>query len=199
MLPSIEPLLDDVMRRLGYNAKKTIADEDTIRLVYDLITQAVNLTKPVGNTLDLNLYEIIENKIHLEKGITLVSGKLAGVLSNCRKITLIAGTIGQRLPERIKEELKNERLLESVILDASASEAVEAFINYIQRVLEQENHIQGFKPSMRYSPGFGDLKIEVQKLILPLLEADKIGITYNPENFILQPEKSITAIIGWYK
>jgi cobalamin-dependent methionine synthase I len=50
---------------------------------------------------------------------------------------------------------------------------------------------------MRDSPGYGDLGTDIQPDILRLLDAGKIGIACQPESFILIPEKSITAIIGW--
>jgi hypothetical protein len=168
-LPSILPDLKDVLGRLGYNAKKTAADEQTIRLVEDLTREAGSLAAPAGNTLDLNIKEIKSNKILLENGPSLESEKLSTILAGCRKVTLIACTIGRKLPEKIATDLKDDRITESVIMDAAASEAVEAFVNYIQQVLEREYRILGFQPVMRYSPGYGDLKLSTQKLILPLV------------------------------
>ena len=49
---------------------------------------------------------------------------------------------------------------------------------------------------MRFSPGYGDLPIEVQKDFLPLLDAERrLGITLS-ESCLMAPSKSVTAIIG---
>ena len=53
---------------------------------------------------------------------------------------------------------------------------------------------QKLKP--RYSPGYGDLSLSVQKDVLNILNADKIlGIKLG-ENLLMIPKKSITAIQG---
>ena len=50
--------------------------------------------------------------------------------------------------------------------------------------------------SFRYSPGYGDLGIDIQKEILRILNAPrKIGLTASKYNILL-PTKSVTAIIG---
>ena len=48
----------------------------------------------------------------------------------------------------------------------------------------------------RFSPGYGDYPIELQKSFLHILDAPrKIGLTAN-DSFLLTPVKSVTAIIG---
>ena len=49
---------------------------------------------------------------------------------------------------------------------------------------------------MRYSPGYGDWDLPVQREVLELVEAKSIGLSLT-ETFILQPRKSVTAVIGW--
>ena len=50
--------------------------------------------------------------------------------------------------------------------------------------------------TFRYSPGYGDLPLDIQKNFLNVLDAQKkIGLTTS-ENFLLFPRKSVTAIIG---
>lgn len=48
---------------------------------------------------------------------------------------------------------------------------------------------------MRYSPGYGDLDLEIQPKLLKLLDGEQIGITTNSSHLLL-PQKSITALIG---
>lgn len=50
--------------------------------------------------------------------------------------------------------------------------------------------------TFRYSPGYGDLPLDVQSSFLRALDAQKkIGLTVS-ENNLLFPRKSVTAIIG---
>jgi len=48
----------------------------------------------------------------------------------------------------------------------------------------------------RYSPGYGDLPLDVQKAFFAVLDCPrKIGLTLN-ESMLMSPSKSVTAIIG---
>ena len=48
----------------------------------------------------------------------------------------------------------------------------------------------------RFSPGYGDLSLDLQTDLIRITEAQKhIGITLS-ENLIMIPTKSVTAIIG---
>ncbi len=50
--------------------------------------------------------------------------------------------------------------------------------------------------SKRFSPGYGDLSLEIQKNLLAYLDAHRrIGIELT-ENYLMIPQKSVTAILG---
>ena len=50
--------------------------------------------------------------------------------------------------------------------------------------------------TFRYSPGYGDLPLDIQRSFLSVLDTQKkIGLTAS-ENNLLFPRKSVTAIIG---
>ncbi len=50
--------------------------------------------------------------------------------------------------------------------------------------------------TMRYSPGYGDVDLHYQKVIIDVLNAYKrIGLTTNDSHLMI-PRKSITAFIG---
>jgi 5-methyltetrahydrofolate--homocysteine methyltransferase len=196
-LPTILPSFNTVLGRLGYNIKKSILDEKTELMIKKEIESASLFIKPAGHSLDCRILNQTEDTITLESNISFHSQKLSKILENAKKVTLLISTIGKLLPDEAARLMKNEEITKAVILDAIGSEAVETFADYMTGVLMQENTVYGLKPSMRYSPGYGDLNMEIHKEILPLLEADKIGISCHKESYILIPEKSISAIIGW--
>ena len=48
----------------------------------------------------------------------------------------------------------------------------------------------------RFSPGYGDLPLEMQRDIFRVLDCSrKIGLTLN-ESLLMSPSKSVTAIVG---
>ena len=65
-----------------------------------------------------------------------------------------------------------------------------------ERRLSEEVRLAGKYLTNRYSPGYGDLPLEVQKPLLEYLNAGRaIGLTLTATNLMV-PRKSVTAILG---
>jgi cobalamin-dependent methionine synthase I len=47
----------------------------------------------------------------------------------------------------------------------------------------------------RFSPGYSDMSLEMQKKIFKLLKPENIGINLSPSCLMI-PEKSVTAFVG---
>jgi hypothetical protein len=196
-LPYILPEIDTVIRRLNYNPKKSIFDKDIELFVKKELSGLISVISPVAKVSDLKIDNITSSNITFENGFEIESVKLAMVLKNSKKATFMALTIGEKLTLAVEEALKKEEYTKAVIIDAIGSEAVEKFADYIQDVIARENRLFSLKPTMRFSPGYGDFSLSYQKEILLLLEAEEIGISLHPESLVLIPEKSITAVVGW--
>jgi cobalamin-dependent methionine synthase I len=66
----------------------------------------------------------------------------------------------------------------------------------VDAIVQTEIQRAGYERTMRYSPGYGDWDLTVQAELLRLVGADVIGVSCT-ETSILQPRKSVTAVIGW--
>jgi len=122
--------------------------------------------------------------------IEVFSKDLYKNLSGCNRAYIIAVTLGMEL-DRLISSLKIVSPAKSFIADAVASAFAEAAADYVSEILSRNEKL---KP--RYSPGYGDLSLNVQKDVLNILNADKIlGIKLG-ENLLMTPKKSITAIQG---
>ncbi len=199
ILPVIIPSFKTVLGRLGYNKKRTELSDSSLQIISQCLEYSGNFIHPVGNTIDDVITEKSGDLVRIDYGIEFQSKKLAEILINSRFLTMMTCTIGNNLKEEINRLEAGGDLTRAVVLDAIASEAIESFADYITEVLKREKGIQGFKAAMRFSPGYGDLKTEIHAEMLPILDSESIGISYNKDNFILYPEKSISAIIGWEK
>ena len=72
--------------------------------------------------------------------------------------------------------------------------AVEQMCDQIE--LELQGHFPGCSFPFRYSPGYGDLPLELQNPLLDLLDAPRrVGLCASASH-ILTPRKSVTAILG---
>ena len=78
------------------------------------------------------------------------------------------------------------------MLQAIGAERIESLCN----VFENELIRQGHELGTRFSPGYGDLPLELQKDIFAALDCPKqIGVSLN-DSMLMSPSKSVSAIIG---
>jgi len=132
------------------------------------------------------------------KGTTLnLKGKsIKKHLSNSEEIYLMAATLGAQVDKKISYYEKVS-VTKSMIFDACATTAIEAGCDQVEAEIKEKVLAAGNEDiTFRYSPGYGDLGIDIQKEILRILKAPKkIGLTASKYNMLL-PTKSVTAIIG---
>ncbi len=120
------------------------------------------------------------------------SEKLSKNLSGCGQVILFSATVGTALDRLIA---KHTRLSPSraVMLQALGSERVESLCDMFCMNFEIENNTV-LKP--RFSPGYGDLSLNVQKDIFSVLNCQKnIGVYLN-DSLLMSPSKSVTAFAG---
>lgn len=124
--------------------------------------------------------------------------KLAGEsirehLENCGKCALMAVTLGSGV-DRVLRELESSAMEKAFVADALASAAVEQVCDLAEK--EIKARLSGAHFTWRFSPGYGDLPLAIQRDFLDVLNAQKrIGLTVT-DSLILIPRKSVTAIIG---
>ena len=86
----------------------------------------------------------------------------------------------------------------ALILDSMASTAIEQVCDTAEKEIREKISKDNFM-TWRFSPGYGDLPITIQREFVRVTDAEKrIGLTVN-EGGILLPRKSVTAIIGLSK
>jgi len=109
---------------------------------------------------------------------------------------LMGATAGVAVMDAIQEKTRQDDLAAAVVYDATASEMVDAALDWIMDYVNQQVRREGKKLlPRRFSAGYADFKLENQKMIYEKLQMDKIGVNIN-SGFILLPEKSVTAISG---
>ena len=120
----------------------------------------------------------------------IASKNLCDVLRGCKNALILAITTGIGV-DRLLNRLSVTSAAKHFITDAVASAAAESFCDYMDDMLR----IDVDKPH-RFSPGYGDLPLEIQPDLLGVLNASKnAGITIN-NSLLMTPVKSITAIMG---
>ena len=118
------------------------------------------------------------------------SKSLAGNLKNCQTAFAFAATTGAAVQRLIARNALVSPV-KGMVTDAIGSAAIEAFCDYVNRKVGDVDYLRP-----RFSPGYGDLPLDCQQILLDSLEAKKhIGLALT-ESKMLTPVKSVTAIIG---
>lgn len=181
----------EIYRYLGYKTGMPI--EDTVSVMVDEILQ---------NVLTGSRPKVCYKRFFVELGeetdfgfMRVKSKALATNLAGCSEAVIFAATIGIYTDRQIQKEtiLSPSRACVYQAVGATVIEAVcDEFNEWIRR--NEENKGNSLKP--RYSPGYGDVSLEIQKDIFRELDCAKwIGVTLT-DSLLMIPEKSVTAIIG---
>lgn len=119
-------------------------------------------------------------------------------LDGCSAFVMFAATVGAGMDRLIKRyELADPAL--GAMLHALGAERVESLCNAFNADVKETALSLGYKCHPRYSPGYGDLDIKVQKEFLNALDASRrLGITLS-ETYLCSPSKTVTAVIGLEK
>ena len=121
---------------------------------------------------------------------------LAKHLEGCNRIAVMAVTLGSEVDHLISET-QEHRIALGVVIDSGASIMAELATNMAEEQIR--NEIAEKEPIFmtgRFSPGYGDSPLEMQAEVLDLLHADeRLGITLS-KGYMMNPSKSITAIMG---
>ena len=184
-----------VFTRAGYPASADIPEDDAA-LLQRLMPQMRALLAPAIALGEIVAHASALDKVILDNTMEINSVSLARTMRGATQITLYAATIGNEI-ERMATQCSNDRKhREALLWDSFGSEAAEALARHVSLVVRQRASTAGHKTTMRYSPGYGDLALEFNAIILDLLDAREIGIATNEAGLLL-PRKSTTGLIGW--
>lgn len=126
----------------------------------------------------------------------LSSCNLARHLDGVEKVVLLAVTVGETVENFSRQLFAEGRYSEALLAEGAASAAVEQAADQACAYLERQYRREGLTLTSRYSPGYGDWKLDEQPNVLRLAKGESIGITLT-KSLMLTPKKSITAIAGW--
>lgn len=131
-----------------------------------------------------------------DNALSIESCYVSKGLAQCKRATIMALTIGPTLPIFAAQSAAEGRLYEASVADYLGSHAVELFADAFCVYLQQQAIPKGLYATLRYSPGYGDWALPAQKDIFAFLQHCQNQIQLN-ELYLMEPVKSITAIIGW--
>ena len=143
-------------------------------------------------------YKYFETKVgeQVDFGFMSVESKeSASNLEGCTETVIFGATIGIYTDRQIqKEQILSP--VRALIYQAVGAAVVEAVCDDFNEWIRQKEKEKGRDICPRFSPGYGDVSLSIQKSIFQELSLAKLaGITLT-DSLLMIPEKSVTAIIG---
>ena len=117
------------------------------------------------------------------------------LLQSCHHAIFMAATLGAAVDLETKR-LAIKDMGELLVFDAACNAAIEVLADEFQE--ERRVYYQARKQylSDRFSCGYGDLSIQIQKAFCDALDTKRTIGLYVNDSYLLMPMKSITALIG---
>lgn len=126
-------------------------------------------------------------------GVVLTGRSARIMLAQCDQAVLLACTLGAGFDTMLRVEQARD-MGRAVILDACGSAWVEAGCDAAEQELREK--LPGIYLTDRFSPGYGDLPLELQPSICSALDGTRrIGV-HVTQSLLINPTKSVTAVIG---
>ena len=187
----------EIYRYLGYRGQ--IPDETVCYMIEEVLQELLQVVKPK------NLYQIYECKVQdseirlwnevQDGAVVFYSKKLADNLAQCDKAILLAATLGIE-SDKLLQRYEIINMAKASVVQACGAACMEAYCNLVQEQIREQYLKEGFYLRPRFSPGYGDLPLETQKLIFDCLQCTKrLGVTLT-DSLLMYPTKSVTAFIG---
>lgn len=184
-----EPDLREILRYAGDRG----AGSELLPSVHQLLSELPGILTPKVCYTEYPLKITGEN---VDLGFACVSSRLLAThLSGCSSVIAFAATVGARLDRKIMR-LGVESPVKQLVMQAIGTERVECLCDTFCLDMKNEYSQKGKKLTSRFSPGYSDLPLSLQKDMLGALNSSKtVGVTLN-ESLLMSPSKSVSAVIG---
>lgn len=186
----------EILFRLKYNIHKTGLDDETRRRIMSVINRGFLACRPRGAWTVLDISGLDDDTVSFENGVVISSRSLVEFLSGCISAVFMGVTVGAEITDMAVGAIRSGDASSALIYDAVGSETAEASIEWLNGYITREIRRSGMNPEPgRFSPGYGDLLLDNQKLFFELLQLGNFGVTLTDRYYFI-PEKTVTAVTG---
>ena len=185
----------EIFLRLGGNCFKTGLDESARLQLMQSSRYAFSLCQAQGRFAVLPLNGCRDDGVDIPDGFLQLGKDFSCQCSNAAYLWCGAVTIGEMLTAWRDNALS---VAAGAIADAVGSECADGAMDALCAIARNELCRQGLVLSgRRYSPGYGDMPLALQKFFYDKLNMAQMGVHLTDNHFLL-PEKSVTAFAFIY-
>lgn len=174
-------------------AKCDVADTETLNLLHSCIEEARGILTYKVCFSELPVC-VTDNRCDFGF-FSVRSENLSKNLRGCDSVILFCATTGLSI-DRLISKYSKLSPARALLLQAFGTERIEALCDAF---CTETASSKGMKARPRFSPGYGDIPLEIQKNILSFLETHSNIAVYLNESMLMTPSKSVTAFMGIYK
>ena len=182
----------DVREALRYlNAQE--ADDETARRVAEIAAELETAIVPRFLYRDFTLTKTAGGYALREADVPLPGTLAKRMLESCGSAVVLVCTLGARFDAMLRAAQARD-MAKAVILDACGSAYAEAGCDAAEKEITARH--PGLFLSDRFSPGYGDLPLEIQGRLLAAVDAGRrLGVQATASHLMI-PSKTVTALIG---
>lgn len=181
---------EEAFRYMGFGNETP--DESFLERVNAIEEKLIKTAKPrfIWRLMQLSRNE---DGIYNAGSIKLNGISIAEHLKDCSEVVFMATTLSSQT-DMLISRANAINMTDALIADALASAGIEQICNKAELLISRE--LKDKYMTWRFSPGYGDLPIQLQEDFVSMLDAQrKIGLTVTDSSMLI-PTKSVTAIIG---
>ncbi len=192
----------EVLRYMGYSGQP-MTDELDAR-IDGVVERCLGIAQPMASwdVFDVAGREPLEDgrpAVQLAgTSLQLIGESMEKHMVGAVAAAVMAVTAGMGV-ERELRRLSLTDPVEQVIFDAAGTTTVERAADACEASVVAWARERGLYANFRFSPGYGDMPLETQPVLLATVDAQRrLGIALS-KSLLMTPTKSVTAIIGLFK
>lgn len=133
-----------------------------------------------------------------QTSLELVGESMREHMAGAVAVGVMAVTIGMGVEQELRRLALTDHVAQ-IIFDAAATTAVERAADACEASLVAAAYERGLHTNFRFSPGYGDMPLSTQPVLLDALDARRrLGISLS-KTLLMTPTKSVTAVVGMFK
>lgn len=191
----------EVLRYLGYAGQELSPELDA--RVDDVVARCLDVARPRGA---VRVFEVAGRGEKDGAPVVRLGGtalelrgrSISEHLDGAVAVGVIAVTAGAGIDAELRRLSFTDRVAQ-VVFDAAGSALVERAADAAEAGVVAAAADRGLFCGSRFSPGYGDLPLATQPVLLAALDAQRaLGITLSAE-LLMSPTKSVTAVVGLFE
>jgi hypothetical protein len=157
---------------------------------------AETLVEPRGWLRRLGVRDVDpQGRVVLDDGVAFHSRALAHRLAGASEAVLLVLTIGAALERRAQALVREEHLVEGLLLDTAGWVALDALLRDVRQLLAADARRRGYRLTARMAPGFAGWPLEEQRALFAAFPEGALTVRLT-ESCVMRPSKSVSGLWG---